>query len=98
MLDPDPLATAFLLVEPTRPGGPGWAGKRRSPDGTRVKRRLGAPALLERAGNGWRPRTGRPKPGCLTERQARRLMATVIRAAEAEAGERRARMNGTSSG
>ncbi len=68
------------------------AVKWRGADGARVKRRLGAPAWLERDGNGgWLPRSGRPRPGHLSERQARRLMADVIRAAEAEAADERAR-------
>jgi integrase len=82
MASVDPFATAFLLVETTRGGEPVWAAKWRRADGARVKRRLGASAWLERNGSGWQPRPGRPKPGFLTERQARRLMATVIRDAE----------------
>jgi integrase len=87
MTSVDPLATAFVLVETNRGGEPVWAAKWRAADGARVKRRLGAPAWLERNGSGWQPRPGRPKPGCLTERQARRLMATVIREAEAAAAD-----------
>jgi integrase len=83
---PDPLSTAFLLVEVTRGGEPVWAAKWRRADGSRVKRRLGAPAWLEHDGGaGWRPRAGRARGDHLTERQARRLMATVIRAAEEQA-------------
>jgi integrase len=33
------------------------------------QRRLGSPAWLERDGDAWRPRPGRPKPGWLTERR-----------------------------
>jgi integrase len=87
----DPLTTAFLLVETTRSGAPVWAVKWRSAGGARVKRRLGAPAWLDRDGNAWRPRAGRPRPGHLTERQARRAMAEVIRTAEAEFVEERSR-------
>ncbi|MBW3630671.1 MAG: tyrosine-type recombinase/integrase [Gemmatimonadetes bacterium] len=89
---PDPVGTAFLLVEVTRGGDPVWAVKWRRADGTRVKLRLGAPAWLDRDGSGgWLPRGGRPRPGHLTERQARRLMTDVIRATEAEVAEERAR-------
>lgn len=88
----DPVSTAFLLVETTRGGEPVWAAKWRRADGTRAKRRLGAPAWLERDGTGgWRARSGRAHPSHLTERQARRLMADVIRAAEVEAAEEQAR-------
>lgn len=88
----DPASTAFLLVEADRGGEPRWAVKWRGADGKRVKRRLGAPAWLERDGSGgWRTRTGRPHPSHLTERQARRAMGELIRIAEAEAAEKRAR-------
>lgn len=88
----DPVSTAFLLVEVDRGGEPRWAVKWRGADGKRVKRRLGAPAWLERDGSGgWRPRTGRPHPTHLTERQARRAMGDLIRAAEAQAAEQRTR-------
>jgi len=83
MVEFDPLTTAFLLVETTRGDDPVWAAKWRSADGSRVKRRLGAQAWLERDGTEWRARAGRPRPDHLTERQARRLMASVIREAEA---------------
>lgn len=79
----DPLATAFLLVETSRRGELVWAGKWRSADGTRIKRRLGAQAWVTRDGDRWVPRAGRPKPEHLTERQARRLMLDVIRETEA---------------
>jgi integrase len=101
MREIDPLSTAFLLVETNRAGDPVWAAKWRSADGTRIKRRLGSGAWLERDGGverdagAWRPRSGRPKPGWLTERQARREMASVIRAAEAEAAQTRAQPTGS---
>src|SRR4051794_32674844 len=86
MPEHDPLSTAFLLVETTRAGEPVWAVKWRCADGSRAKRRLGAPAWLEREGaGGWRARDGRPREGALTERQARRLMASVVRGGEADA-------------
>src|SRR5436305_14948853 len=86
----DAVSTAFLLVEVTRRGEPVWAAKWRGADGARTKRRLGARAWLERDGTrGWRPRVGRPRPGYLTERQARRLIANVVRAAEQRAAEER---------
>jgi integrase len=88
----DSVSTAFLLVETTRRGEPVWAVKWRREDGSRVKRRLGAAAWLESDGAGrWRPREGRPRPEHLTERQARRTTATVVRAAEAQAAEDRLR-------
>jgi integrase len=62
------------------------------------QRRLGSPAWLERDGDAWRPRPGRPKPGWLTERQTRREMASVIRSAEAEAADRRAMVTGSEPG
>ena len=91
MPETDPLSTAFLLVETSRGGEPVWAAKWRSADGSRVKRRLGATAWLEDDGRGWRPRSGRPTPGHLTERQARRAMAALIRDAEADADAQRER-------
>ena len=79
----DPTATAFLLVEQTRSGEPVWAVKWRSVDGSRVKRRLGRPAWLQRGADGeWKPRTGRPRDGELTEFQARRLVPQFVIDAE----------------
>ena len=90
--DHEPLSTAFLLVETTRSGEPVWAVKWRCADGSRAKRRLGAAAWLEHDDGGdWRPREGRPRDDRLTERQARRLIANVIRAAEEEAARDRGR-------
>lgn len=64
--------------------------KWRGADGKRVKRGLGAPAWLERDGSGgWRPRNRTTHSEHLTERQARRAMGDLIRAAEAEASEQR---------
>jgi integrase len=91
----DPVSTAFLLVETTRGGEPVWAVKWRGGDGSRAKRRLGAAAWVERdREGGWRPREGRPRGGQLTERQARRLMATVVRATEDATLAARARVAG----
>jgi integrase len=88
----DPLSTTFLLVETTKAGEPVWAVKWRSADGSRVRRRLGARAWLVRDGSrGWRPRSGRPSPGHLTEFQARRRVVEVVEAAEAELAAARAR-------
>src|SRR5687768_11510906 len=80
----DPLSTAFLLVETTKSAGePVWAVKWRSADGQRVRRRLGARAWLVRDGRrGWRPRSGRPAPGHLTEYQARRRVVEFIETVE----------------
>ncbi len=50
-----------------------------------MKRRLAAPAWVERSGNGWAPRAGRSREGGLTERQAKRLVPDVIHAHEAAA-------------
>jgi integrase len=74
------------------------AVKWRSAYGSRVKRRLGAGAWLEQDGRGWRPRTGRPKPGYLTERQARRAMAVLVRTVEADAIRRHTKPAPTISG
>jgi integrase len=69
-----------------------WAVKWRSADGQRVRRRLGAHAWLVRDGShGWRPRSGRPAPGHLTEYQARRRVVESVEAAEAERAAARAR-------
>lgn len=89
---PDPVSTAFLLVETLKAsGGPVWAVKWRSGDGERVRRRLGAPAWVVRSGDGgWLPRSGRPSPGHLTEFQARRRAAELVREVEAERVHRRA--------
>jgi integrase len=79
----DPTATAFLLVEQTRSGEPVWAVKWRSADGSRVKRRLGHAAWLQRgADSEWKPRSGRPHEGELTEFQARRLVPQFVTDAE----------------
>ena len=88
----DPLSTAFLLVETTKDTGePVWAVKWRSADGQRVRRRLGAHAWLVRDGRrGWRPRSGRPAPGHLTEYQARRRVVEFVETVEAERAEARA--------
>jgi integrase len=67
-----------------------WVVKWRSPDGTRVRRRLGARAWVERRGGGWRPRSGRPREGWLTEFQARRRMVAFVEAAEEELAAARA--------
>ena len=67
----DPLATAFLLVETTAAASPVWAVKWRAADGTRVKRRLGAPAWLERDGRRLAPATG-SAPSPATSPSARR--------------------------
>ena len=82
----DPLSTAFLLVETTKGlGQPVWAVKWRSADGERVRRRLGVHAWLVRDGrHGWRPRSGRPAPGHLTEYQARRRVVEFVETVEAE--------------
>ncbi len=84
---PDPVSTAFLLVERRKKtGAPVWAVKWRTASGERVRRRLGADAWVEPAeGGGWRPRNGRAPAGtALTEFQARRHMPEFVRAAEAE--------------
>ncbi|MCU1350757.1 MAG: site-specific integrase, partial [Acidobacteria bacterium] len=92
MASVDPLTTGFLLVEELGSGDPVWAVKWRSADGTRVRRRLGARAWVERdAGGGWRPRGGRPREGWLTEFQARRRMPAFVEAAETELAAARAR-------
>ena len=88
----DPPSTAFLLVETTKKGEPVWAVKWRSADGERVRRRLGARAWLVRDGSrGWRPRSGRPAPGHLTEYQARRGVVEFVEAVEADRAAVRAR-------
>jgi hypothetical protein len=61
-----------------------WVVKWRSADGTRVRRRLGAWAWVERREGDWRPRSGRPREGWLTEFQARRRMVAFVEAAEEE--------------
>lgn len=87
----DPLATAFLLVETLKSTGqPVWAVKWRSADGERVRRRLGTAAWVVREVDGeWSPRSGRPAPGHLSEYQARRSVAELIRRVEAERAELR---------
>jgi hypothetical protein len=84
MDDQDPAATAFLLVERLKTGEPVWAVKWRSADGERVRRRLRGGAWVERDGDRWRPRGGRPPARQLSEFQARRRMLAVIREVEAE--------------
>ena len=79
----------FLSSSRHGPASSLWAAKWRSADGSRIKRRLGSAAWLERDGRRWRPRSGRPRPGYLTERQARRAMAALVRAVEADAAVRR---------
>ena len=94
MSAPDPLSTAFLLVETLQSTGePVWVVKWRSADGVRVRRRLGAKAWVDRdgVGEGWRPRDGRPAPGWLTEYQARRRLAKLVEAVESERASMRAR-------
>lgn len=91
---PDPVSTAFLLVElRKKTGTPVWVVKWRTASGERVRRRLGADAWVEPAeGGGWRPRSGRAPAGtALTEFQARRRMPEFVRAAEAEFAEATAR-------
>jgi integrase len=81
----DPLSTAFLLVETTKTGEPVWAVKWRSADGERVRRRLGVHAwVVHDPSRGWRPRSGRPGPGQLTEYQARRRVVDFVEVVEAE--------------
>lgn len=88
---PDPLLSAFLLVEERKGGVPVWAVKWRSAGGERLRRRIGADAWVERDdAGGWKPRRGRPAPDCLTEFQARRRMATVIEEVEAARAKARA--------
>jgi hypothetical protein len=83
---PEPLSTAFLLVERLKSDGtPVRAVKWRSADGERLRRRLGWTAWVEPDGRGGcRPRPGRPSAGALTEFQARRRMPDLIRAVEDE--------------
>jgi hypothetical protein len=90
---PDPLSTAFLLIETLKSNGaPVWAVKWRSADGKRLRRRLGGAAWVVKADDGrWRPRAGRPVAGQLTEFQARRRMSHLVRAVEVERADRRAR-------
>ncbi len=90
---PDPLSTAFLLIETLKSDGtPVWAVKWRSADGERLRRRLGIAAWVVAADDGrWRPRSGRPVAGHLTEFQARRRMSDFVRTVEAERADRSAR-------
>jgi len=90
---PDPLSTAFLLVETLKSNGtPVWAVKWRSADGKRLRRRLGCAAWVVAVDEGrWRPRSGRPVAGHLTEFQARRRMSDFVRSVEVERMDGRAR-------
>lgn len=84
---PDPVSTAFLLVERRKKTGePVWAVKWRSATGERLRRRLGADAwVLPAEDGGWKPRSGRAPSGtALTEFQAHRRMPDLVRAVEAE--------------
>lgn len=81
----DPLSTAFLLVETGPSGVPYWSVKWRAADGSRLKRRLGAEAWVERSQKGWTTRPGRSRDGALTERQAKRFVPDVIHAHQAAA-------------
>lgn len=56
-----------LIVE--RDGGPVYYGKWRDPTRRQVKKRLG-PAWVERSGDGWKKRRGRPADGFLDQRGA----------------------------
>src|SRR3954471_8744284 len=89
----DPVSTAFLLVEElVSDGTPVWVVKWRSGNNRRVRRRLGAAAWVAREGSRWKPRTGRPPNGCLTEFHARRQVAEFVRTAEAQLAAERERL------
>ena len=73
---PDPHVTARPFIRWERSGAAKWKAKW-SVRGEQRFRTLG-PAWVERAGDGWRPRSGRPAPGHLSEHQAiARLQALV---------------------
>jgi integrase len=73
---PDPHVTARPFIRWERSGTAKWKAKW-SVRGEQRFRTLG-PAWVESAGEGWRPRRGRPAPGYLTEHQAiARLQALV---------------------
>lgn len=73
---PSPLCLGSLIIRVGNTGAVQYDAKWRI-DGRQRMRRIG-PAWLERDGDSWKPRRGRPKPGFFTEKTAIVRMAEII--------------------